>query len=105
MRKLLTLIVTILFTITTFSQELGKDYYQKEQYNQYLMDQYKYEKNKLMWGLVGGLAFGASGILNYYIQGNRQQLMLTSGLSLSFNIYSVSRLIHLKRELNKLSGT
>jgi hypothetical protein len=102
--KYLIIILTLL-SLTTYGQVVKdttefnyQDYYQKE----YLKSQYEIEKNNLIWGIAGATALGVGNLVNYYRYGEPAYLYVGGGMSLSFNLYSVGRLIYLKKKIKKL---
>lgn len=96
MKKIL-ILLSLLISLSSFSQvKQDTITHQHYKYN-YIDDQIRYEKNKLMWTLVGGLAYGGIGAYNYYRNGNQSYLFLNTGLSVTVSLHSIYKLTRLKK--------
>lgn len=94
-------LMTVLFFLILFNvKSQVVDSTKKYEY-QYKKDLYQYEKNKMVWGVIGSTAMIVSGGVGYYRYGQNDYLYY-SGLSLGFNVYSVIKLVYLKRELKRM---
>lgn len=97
--------ITLLFFLilgTVDAQKVDTTYKVPDYYDyQYTKDQYEYEKNKMIWTVVGSAAMVVGNTVNYYRYGQSGYVYF-GGLSLGFNIYSVARLIHLNRKIKQM---
>ncbi len=104
LKQFLILVLLSLSLTNTYGQTDSsyQDYYRTYDYEyQYTKDLYQYEKNKLVWSIVGsGLMVVGNGV-NYYRYGQSGYAYF-GGLSLGFNLYSVGKLVYLNRKLKRM---
>ncbi len=112
MKRFMTILM-FLMCFTSQAQLIQKDttpfdtstYQRQYGYNteyDYLKDSYEYQKNQLIWHLVGGTVFGLGNVMSYYRHGNTDYLLIGGGMSLTFNLYTVTKLIQTKRKIKEL---
>jgi hypothetical protein len=92
-----------LFLGTVQAQKVDSTHYNVPDYYdyQYTKDLYQYEKNKMIWNVVGSATMVVGNTVSYYRYGQSGYAYF-GGLSLGFNIYSVVRLVSLNRKIKKM---
>ena len=91
-----------MFLGTVQAQSSDSTEYNRHEYH-YTKDLYRQEKNRLLWSVFGSTCLAIGNGINYYRNGEKTSLTI-SGLSLTYNMYSVGRLIYLKREIKKIEN-